>query len=447
MEAILRGAAMKAFAGRVLMLVENFFPVDPRVRNEAFTLVENGFQVSVIALRQATEAWRENVNGVIVYRVPTLTLFKKLPAAAGGRLAALVKILQAVAGYVFEYIYFTSACLGWSLCIAGREGFDVIHAHNPPDTLFVVGAVHRLFGKRFVFDHHDLSPELYLSRYKKTTHGLVSRGLMLFERLSLKLADVAIMTNESYRAIAIRRHSIDPDRLFVVRNGPDLARVRLVEPDAALQSKGKIVLGYVGAMNPQDGVDHLVRALHHLIHDMGRTDFFCVLIGEGDSRHELEALARDLGLADYVWFTGYIPDQDLLRYLSTAAICLDPNPSSPLNDVSTWIKVMEYMALGKPIVSFDLKETRISAGAAAIYVTPNDEYAFAEAIARLMDHPDERAKMGAYGRARVQHELSWHVTSQNLLTAYRRLFPTLRLSAQELSPDVGLLKSKGTHGA
>jgi glycosyltransferase involved in cell wall biosynthesis len=419
---------MKASAGRVLMLVENFFPADPRVRNEAFTLVENGVQVSVIALRKTTEAWRENVNGVIVYRIPTLTLFKKLPDAAGSWLAALLKTLQAVAGYVFEYSYLTAACLAWSFYIAAREGFDVIHAHNPPDTLFVVGAVHRLFGKRFVFDHHDLSPELYLSRYKKTTHGLVSRALLIFERLSLKLADVAITTNESYRAIAISRHSIEPDRLFVVRNGPNLARVRLVEPDAALKRKGRFVLGYVGAMNPQDGVDYLLRALHHLVHNMGRTDFYCVLIGEGDSRHELETLAGNLGLADHVWFTGYIPDEDLLRYLSTAEICLDPNPSSPLNDVSTWIKVMEYMALGKPIISFDLKETRISAGEAAIYVTPNDECGFAKSIVRLMDDPDERAKMGAYGRARVLNELSWHVTSQNLLRAYSRLFPKLRVA-------------------
>jgi glycosyltransferase involved in cell wall biosynthesis len=204
--------------------------------------------------------------------------------------------------------------------------------------------------------------------------------------------------------------------------------VRLVEPDAALKRKGRFVLGYVGAMNPQDGVDYLLRALHHLVHDMGRTDFYCVLIGEGDSRHELETLAGNLGLADHVWFTGYIPDEDLLRYLSTAEICLDPNPSSPLNDVSTWIKVMEYMALGKPIISFDLKETRISAGEAAIYVTPNDECGFAKSIVRLMDDPDERAKMGAYGRARVLNELSWHVTSQNLLRAYSRLFPKLRVA-------------------
>ncbi len=309
-----------------------------------------------------------------------------------------------------------------SFYVAAIDGFDVVHAHNPPDTLFVVGAIHRIFGKKFVFDHHDLSPELYLSRYRKTTDGLVSRSLRLLEKLSLKLADIAIATNESYRAIDIQRHAIDPDKVFVVRNGPDLARVRLVGRDSPLMSMGRTILCYVGAMNPQDGIDYLLRALGHLVHDLKRTDFYCVLIGDGDSREELESQALELGLGEYVRFTGFIPDEDMMRYLSTADICLDPNPSSPLNDVSTWIKVMEYMALGKPIVSFDLKETRISAGEAALYVTPNDEIAFARAIVRLMDDPSKRSQMGAYGRTRVHDELNWDVTSQNLLRAYRRLF-------------------------
>jgi glycosyltransferase involved in cell wall biosynthesis len=175
-------------------------------------------------------------------------------------------------------------------------------------------------------------------------------------------------------------------------------------------------------MNPQDGVDYLLRALGYLAHDLKRTDFYCVLIGDGDSKEALEAEAAELGIADRVLFTGFIPDTDLLRYLSTADICLDPNPSSPLNDVSTWIKVMEYMALGKPIISFDLKETRTSAAAAALYVRPNDEAEFAEAIARLIADPAERRKMGEYGRMRVQNDLGWHVTSQNLLKAYDRMF-------------------------
>jgi len=413
---------MKEYAGRVLMLVENCFPADARVRNEAFTLAKNRFHVSVIALRGATEPPREIVNGVAVYRVPRITLFKKLPDAESSRVRALLQRLQVVVGYFFEYGYFTLACLVGSFYVAAIDGFDVVHAHNPPDTLFVVGAIHRIFGKKFVFDHHDLSPELYLSRYRKTTDGLVSRSLRLLEKLSLKLADIAIATNESYRAIDIQRHAIDPDKVFVVRNGPDLARVRLVGRDSPLMSMGRTILCYVGAMNPQDGIDYLLRALGHLVHDLKRTDFYCVLIGDGDSREELESQALELGLGEYVRFTGFIPDEDMMRYLSTADICLDPNPSSPLNDVSTWIKVMEYMALGKPIVSFDLKETRISAGEAALYVTPNDEIAFARAIVRLMDDPSKRSQMGAYGRTRVHDELNWDVTSQNLLKAYRRLF-------------------------
>src|SRR3989454_3653889 len=247
---------MKEYAGRVLMLVENCFPADTRVRNEAFTLAENGFHVSVLALREATETPREIVNGVAVYRVPRLTLFKKLPHAESSRARALLQRLQVVVGYFLEYGYFTLACLLGSFYVAAlREGFDVVHAHNPPDTLVVVGAIHRIFGKKFVFDHHDLSPELYLSRYKKTTSGLVSRSLLLLERLSLRLADVAIVTNESYRTIDLQRHDIDPAKMFVVRNGPDLARVRLVGPDPPLVGMGRAILGYVGAMNPQDGVD------------------------------------------------------------------------------------------------------------------------------------------------------------------------------------------------
>ena len=204
--------------------------------------------------------------------------------------------LQVVVGYVTEYSYFTGACLMVSFYVAFREGFDVIHAHNPPDTLCVVGAVHKLFGKKFVFDHHDLSPELYRSRYN-TPNGYVTSGLRLFEKLSLKLADVVIATNESYRDIDIERNGIASDRVFVVRNGPDLKRVRPVDPDPALVGMGKTILGYVGAMNPQDGLDYLLRALGHLVHDLKRTDFYCVLIGGGDSLDELRAMAVELQIS------------------------------------------------------------------------------------------------------------------------------------------------------
>jgi glycosyltransferase involved in cell wall biosynthesis len=404
------------------MLVENCFPADNRVRNEAFTLCNSGFKVSVIALRGAGEPFHEIVNRASVYRLPRLTVFRKLPDSGTSRVMALLRKVQTVAGYLIEYGYFTSGCLLLSLYVSMTEGFDVIHAHNPPDTLFIVGVVHRIFGKRFVFDHHDLSPELYLSRYRTNNGGMVARILQVLERCSLKLASVVIVTNASYRDIDITRHRISADKVFIVRNGPDLKRVRLVEPDVELRRTKRTILGYVGAMNPQDGVDYLLRAAHHLLRDLHRNDFLCVIIGDGDSRPELEALARTLGLEGHVLFTGFIPDDVMMRYLSTADICLDPNPSSPLNDVSTWIKVMEYMALGKPMVSFDLKETRTSAGEAALYVPPNDEPAFARAIAALMDDPSKRSRMGEIGRARVQSELNWSITSRNLLKAYDRLF-------------------------
>jgi glycosyltransferase involved in cell wall biosynthesis len=404
------------------MLVENCFPADTRVRNEASTLVAHGYRVTVIALRAPRERAREVVDGVTVYRIPRLTVFGKLPAKKPKGLKKLLHKVRVVVGYVTEYCYFTSACLGLSLYVFATEGFDVIHAHNPPDTLVVVAAIHKLLGKKSVFDHHDLSPELYLSRYRTNAEGFVTRCLRVLEKLSVKCADVVIATNESYRAIDIERNGAAPERVFIVRNGPDAKRVRSTEPDERLRSMDKKILVYLGAMNPQDGVDHLLVALAHLLRDLKRADFYCVLIGSGDSVDALRAQAIALGIGDHVQFTGFIPDEDLLRYLSTANICLDPNPSSPLNDVSTWIKVMEYMALGKPIVSFDLKETRISAGDAAVYVTPNDEAQFAQAIALLMDDEEARIRMGAIGRRRVEESLSWDMTSRNLITAYRRLF-------------------------
>ena len=401
------------------MLVENFFPQDPRVRNEAYTLSQAGYPVTVIALRKPGENFHEEAYGIHIYRVPALTIFKKL-GVARGPIGRVIGMFQACVGYVSEYVYFTVACLLLSIYIALRRGVDVVHAHNPPDVLCVVGAFHRLLGKRFIFDHHDLSPELYLSRFglKKEEGGVICKTLLAFEKLSLRLASITIATNESYKAIQIQRGNTEKEKIFVVRNGPDLRRVKAVPGDPNLLAMGKSILCYVGAMNPQDGVDYMLRALRHLAFTLGRKDFYCVAIGIGDAFEHLKITADTLGLNDYIWFTGFVSDEDLVRYLSSADICLDPNPSNPLNDVSTWIKVMEYMAVGKPIVSFDLKETRVTAQEAAVYVPPNDELAFAQQIALLMDRPDLRNKMSAFGRRRIEEELAWNVVSENLLRAY-----------------------------
>lgn len=412
---------MKEYAGRILMLVEDYFPTDVRVRNEAFTLVNAGYKVTVIGLSKTGEKAKEDVNGVSVFRIPKLTLFKKSGKFNVHFISKVFSSFKSTIGYLFEYFYITSGCMLLSFYIFLKEGFDVIHAHNPPDTLFVVGAFYRIFGKKFVFDHHDLSPELYLSRYG-VSDGLIHRGLLKVEKLCLRLADMVIATNESYKKIEIERGGLNPENVFVVRNGPDLDRLKLTPPDEGLKKLDKKILGYVGEINPQDGLDYLLRAMRFMVYEMGRTDFYCVVIGSGDSLADLKAYAHELQIEDYVWFTGFVPEEDMLRYLSTADICVDPDPSSPLNDVSTWIKIMEYMALGKPIVSFDLTETRFTAQNAAIYVTPDNEEEFAKAMVKLMDNPAQRAKMGAFGYKRIKNELAWHHVSRNLLSAYDTLF-------------------------
>jgi glycosyltransferase involved in cell wall biosynthesis len=411
---------MKESAGSILMLLENRYPHDTRVKNEATALTAAGYRVTVISLRAKDEAAHAVFDGVEAYRIPRISLFDKTRRKDTSLIGRLFSIVRSVMGYLVEYSYFTFGSLVISLYVCAKQRIDVVHLHNPPDTLCIVAALHKLMGRKVVFDHHDLSPELYLSRYgmKGERKGFIYRMLLLLEKISLKIADVVIATNESYRENDIRRGRLDNRKVFIVRNGPDLNRVRLTAPDDRLKNMNKKILVYIGIMGPQDGVDYLMRALHHLVYGLGRTDFYCVLIGKGDSLESLKTLARDLRIEEHVWFTGFIPEADLIRYLSTADICVDPDPSSPLNDVSTWIKIMEYMAVEKPIVTFDLKETRFSAQDAALYVPPNDEEAFARALAALMDDPEMRREMGKRGRERVENELHWGIMKQNLLKAY-----------------------------
>ncbi|MBV8485306.1 MAG: glycosyltransferase family 4 protein [Verrucomicrobia bacterium] len=412
---------MKVSAGRVLMLVQNEFPFDTRVRNESALLAGEGYDVTVICLKRKSEKFAETVQGIRVYRLPRIEFFQKAPIGPEKLLQRLLMKFKAILGYVAEYAYFTLGCLILSLYVGIRHGFDVIHAHNPPDTLFLVALPFKLLGKKFVFDHHDLAPELYQSRYR-TRGNIVLWGLLWSEKCSLKLADVTIATNESYKVIQIQRGGRRPEKCFVVRNGPGSDRMEVVAPSPRLRQMGKSILCYIGCLNPQDGLDYLLRALAHLTFDLKRNDYHCVIMGSGDSLEDLRKMNRELGLEKQVEFTGYISDAELRANLSAADICLDPDPSSPLNDVSTWIKIMEYMAYGKPIVSFDLKETRYSARGAAIYVEPNDERSFAAVIAQLMDDPELRQKMGSSGRSRVEGELQWSRVGQNLAAAYRALF-------------------------
>jgi glycosyltransferase involved in cell wall biosynthesis len=320
-------------------------------------------------------------------------------------------------GYIWEYGYSLVATFILSLIVWIRPGFDIIHAANPPDTAVLIALFYKLFGKQFVFDHHDLVPDMYKVRFTDGGNRLIDQILIWLEKLTCRFADHIIATNESYKSVEMQRGGVPEERITIVRNGPKLERMTVVEPDAGLKARGKVIIAYVGIMGVQDGLDYLLRALSALI-TMQRHDFYCVIIGKGSAVGEMKALAAKLGLDEYVCFTGFIPDADMIRYLSTADICVDPDPSNSFNDRCTMVKMMEYMALGKPIVAFDLPEHRVTAQKAALYARPNDERDFARQISVLMDDPDRRINMGRIGRERVRNELAWPYQAKHLLEAY-----------------------------
>jgi len=385
---------------KVLLLVENnAYPFDVRVRREAHALRDAGYQVTVISPRSGAQPWNEQIDGISVYR---------FPAPPGG-----VELL----GYAFEFGYATLVMLLLTAWVAVRKGVDVIHVANPPDTLFVIGALFKLFGKQFVFDHHDLAPETYLSRFNKPSPNLVYKTLRLMERCTYAVADVVIATNESYKQMALTRGRKTSDKVFVVRNGPPLS-FQLTEPDPDLAKRANYLVGYIGTMGPQDGVDYWLRAIREMVFTLDRRDFLAVIIGSGDALTSLQALVKELQIEPYVWFTGRISDLEARTYLSTVNVCVHPDPLNPLNDKSTMNKMMEYMALGKPVVSFDLVEARFSAQDAAVYARPNDELEFGQRVSWLFDNPDECKKMGEIGQERVSNVLAWEYSVPELLRAY-----------------------------
>jgi glycosyltransferase involved in cell wall biosynthesis/2-polyprenyl-3-methyl-5-hydroxy-6-metoxy-1,4-benzoquinol methylase len=391
----------------ILILVENLsVPFDRRVWQESRALVDAGFDVTVISPTGASQDREREVwlDGVRILRYP-------LRAATGGPI-----------GYLSEYSLALFHTLRLAIKVRREERVDVVHACNPPDLLFLIALVLRPFGARFVFDHHDLGPEMFLSRFPNG--GRILYWLTrIVERLTFACADAVISTNESYRRVAIERGKVDPDDVVVVRTAPDLSRFVRQEPDEDLRRGKTHLLAYVGVMGPSDGVDYAVRALHQLRTVVGREDFHCIMMGAGDTFDDQVALAEELGLTDVVEFPGRVSDEFVRRCLSTADVCLAPDPLNPLNDVSTMNKVVEYMAMERPIVSFDLVEARVSAGDAAVYVPANDELAYARAIAALLDDPGRRRVMGEVGYRRVAEELSWDVSRRALVRFYERLLP------------------------
>src|SRR5712691_1681469 len=395
---------------RVLILVENLpSPFDRRVWQEACSLRDAGYLVSIICpTAKGYEKKFEAIDGIHVYRY-------KLWVEASG-----------AAGYALEY----AIALAWTFALAWRvlltRGFDVIHACNPPDLFFLIGGFFKLFGKKFVFDHHDLNPELYEAKFGR--RDFLHRLMLKLEYWTFRTADVSIAPNESYRRIAIVRGRMPPERVFVVRSGPSLERLKILPPDERLKRGRRYLVGYVGVMGKQEGIDYLLRAARHIALDLGRTDVHFGLVGGGTSLKEMKALARELGVADYVTFTGRVPDEEMLAMLNTADVCVNPDVANEMNDKSTMNKIMEYMALGKPIVQFDLAEGCYSAQRASLYARRNDAIDLAAKIVELLDDPARRTEMGEYGRRRVENELEWRHEAPKLLAAYETLWTAAEVS-------------------
>lgn len=390
-------------AGKVLILVENLsVPFDQRVWREATALTEKGYQVRVICPKgkKFDTAAHEILQNVSIYRYNAWE-------AGEGFLAYLFEFAQALVkmSYLSVRVFF-------------KEGFDVIQTCNPPDLLFLVALPYKILGKKLIFDHHDLSPETYLTKRKSQDSNLVHKVLLFFERMTFKTADVVISTNESYKAIAMRRGQVPAERIVIVRNGPDPKRIKVVPENPALRRGKPCLIYYIGTMGSQDGVDYLLRSAAYLLHDLKREDFHLMIMGGGTELENLKNYAKELKVDTVVTFTGRVPDADVVEALSTADLCVCPDPHTPLNDISTMNKTLEYMAVGKPIVSYDLKETRISAGEASLYAVPNDEQDFARKIAQLMDSPELRRRLGEIGRQRIQESLSWDHSKQKLYEAY-----------------------------
>lgn len=401
------GAPARGTGRKVLIIVQNLpVPFDRRVWQEANALKAHGYEVTVIC--PATGAYpnrEECLDGIRIYRHP-------LPLEARG---ALGYLLEYGASLWFEFVL--------ALKVLRRHGFDAIHACNPPDNIFLIGLLFkRLAGKRFLFDHHDINPELYEAKFGR--RGLAHRLLLLAERLTFKLADVSIATNESYRRIAIERGRMPPERVFVVRSGPSLERLRRLPPEPRLKRGRRYLIGYVGVIGAQEGIPYLIDAAHHIVHGMGRQDVHFAIVGGGPALDAARALAARGGLSQHVEFYGRVPDGELLAVLNTADVCVNCDEVNAMNDKSTMNKIMEYMALGKPIVQFELTEGRFSAQAASLYARANDARDLAEKIVELLEDPERRAEMGRFGRQRIERELAWKHEVPKLLAAYDALFET-----------------------
>ena len=412
---------------KVLIVVENQpIPFDTRVLKEARSLHAAGYQVTVLCPKgKSAQLGHENIDGVHVYRHP-------MPKEGNSPL-----------GYLWEY----GCALFWEFWyvwwIYLRRGFHVIQGCNPPDNIFLIALQYKLFGVKYIFDHHDAIPELYLSKYDN--RGVLYKAQVLLEKLTYRFSDVVMATNASYKDLAITRGHLADEDVFIVRNGPDLETFRAVPPNPALKYGKTHLVGYVGTMSDQEGLDILLDVALHL-KKLGRDDIHFTCVGGGPALAGLRNMVQDKDLGETVNFTGRVSDEQLLEILSSADVCVNPDRPCEMNDISTMIKIMEYMALSKPIVQFDLREGRFSAQDASVYADPHNQVEdFAAKIIWLLDHPDERRRMGDFGHERVENELAWEYSVSNLLAAYERAFtkkgaPTKRVNSEkQLSREKDLL--------
>ncbi len=383
----------------VCILIENLtVPTDRRIWQMARTLTEAGYRVSVVCpTGRGFEQRYEVRDGIEIYR-------HRLCEASGPL------------GYLVEYAQALAMEFWLALKAYRRTHFRIIHAGNPPDTMFLVALFFRLFGVRFIFDHHDLNPELFEAKFGK--RGLFYRLVCLAERLTYRTATVSIATNESYREVALTRGGMKPERAFVVRSCPDLKNVRIEPPRPELKHGKRLMVAYVGVMGPQDGLDLLLESIRYIVRDAGRDDVAFVLIGAGTEAATLKAWAAEKGLDSDVKFTGRVPAKEMWDYLSTADFGVAPDPKNPMNDKSTMNKILEYMAFGLPVVLYDLTEGRRSAGDAALYARPNDPEDFAHQMLALLDSEELRRTLGARARKRIEEKLNWDIEKSELLKAY-----------------------------
>lgn len=388
---------------RVLILVENLpVPFDRRVWMEATTLKEAGYQVSIICPRGTYPLLREKLDGISIYRYP-------------------LSSRDGLFGHTVEYITAMVMTTLLTLLVCFTEGFDIIQSANPPDLFFLIAIFFKPFGKKFVFDHHDLMPEICDSRWSGWKRSVTRTLSVWAERLTFLTADHVISTNESYKEVAITRGKYPPERVAVIRSAPRLHRFRAVEPVEKWRCGRKYQVAYLGVMGPNDGLEYLLRSIDQIIHQYHREDIQFTLVGGGDLQPVIKQMSHAMKLDEFVTFTGRVPDDQMIEILSSADLCVAPDPKDPLNNLSTMNKMIEYMALGKPIVSFDLKESMISAGEASVYAEANDTVKFADQVVKLLEDPERRRRMGEIGRTRFETFLAWEFQEQTLLNLYKSL--------------------------